>query len=114
MFRRPNNADRTAVDITTILYSGRSIDVASRGDSDSSAPEQQATKSLALSYSGTKPAVRRGQLGARRDAVGRERQPAPQGYFYRVVNVDDSTPGAGARTANAALGGPLEPSDRSL
>jgi hypothetical protein len=49
---------------------------------------------LTLSYSGTKPALRRG--GWVLDAtMGNDDsgKPTPQGIFYRVVNVDDSTPG---------------------
>ena len=103
LFRRANNANRTAADITTILYSGRSLDVASLETpyvgtvqfptvSPGVAPT---TKSLTLAYgSGPKPALRRGNWildATMTDASG---NPDPQGIFYRVVNVDDSTAGA--------------------
>jgi hypothetical protein len=93
LFRRSNNADRTAVDITTILYSGRSIDVASPVTAYAGFGAY-ASKLLTLSYSGAKPALRRG--GWVLDAtMGNDDsgKPTPQGIFYRVVNVDDSTPG---------------------
>jgi Tfp pilus assembly protein PilV len=102
MFRRANNADRTAVDITTILYSGRSIDVASLETAYAGtitfptvAPGvAPMTKSLTLAYSSQKPALRRGGWILDATLADANGLPDPQGIFYRVVNVDDSTPGA--------------------
>jgi len=102
MFRRSNNADRTAVDITTIMYSGRSIDVASQETAyagtiafpTATAGVTPMTKTVVLTYSNPKPAIRRGGWildATMADASG---HPEPQGIFYRVVNVDDSTPGS--------------------
>jgi Tfp pilus assembly protein PilV len=101
MFRRGNNADRTAVDISTILYSGRSIDVASTETayvgtvafSTVAAGVTPTTKALALSYSSPKPAIRRGGWILDATLSDSSGNPDIQGIFYRVVNVDDSTPG---------------------
>jgi Tfp pilus assembly protein PilV len=119
MFRRPSNADRTTVDITTIIYSGRSIDVPSAetaypgsGISVSAAVGTSLNpKQLTLNYTGlTKPAIRRGQwiLDATLwDWNGSNVILAPQGYFYRVVNVDDSTANQlGVELQTPLLGGP--------
>lgn len=115
LFRRANNADRTAVDITTILYSGRSLDVASQ-ETMYAGSGAYASKSLTLAYSSTKPAIRRGgwvldaTLG--NDDTGK---PAPQGIFYRVVNVDDSTAGQLAlELQTQLLGGPSGQNQRSI
>jgi Tfp pilus assembly protein PilV len=106
LYRRSNNADRTNVDISTIVYSGRSIDVASP-ETAYLGTGAALTKSLSLTYSGTKPAIRRGQWildATLSDANG---NPAPQGIFYRVVNVDDSTAGSlGLELQTPLLGGP--------
>jgi hypothetical protein len=108
MFRRNNNADRATVDISVIVYSGRSIDVASPETAYPAAGDP-GSKSLTLSYTGlTKPAIRRGQwvLDATLwDAAGTG--VAPQGYFYRAVNVDDSvTNQIGLELQTPLLGGP--------
>ncbi len=127
LFRRKNNADRTAVDITTILYSGRSLDVASpekmfpgTGTCVTSAAGTPANpKLLTLAYSTTKPAIRRGNwvldatLG--NDDTGK---PVPQGIFYRVVNVDDSVvtnpPSVTLELQTPLLGGPSATNARSI
>jgi hypothetical protein len=103
MFRRSNNADRTAVDISTILYSGRSLDIASQETPFAATVSfptptpgtTASTKQIAIAYTTTKPAIRRGGWildATMSDITGK--QPLPQGIFYRVVNVDDSTAGA--------------------
>jgi hypothetical protein len=124
MFRRAHNADRTAVDMTTILYSGRSIDVPSQETTypGNGVPASLAVatnrnpKELLISYgSSPKPAIRRGSwvLDAtlwNYDSNGKLTRPDPQGYFYRVVNVDDSVAGVLAlELQTPLLGGPLPP-----
>jgi len=127
MFRRAHNSDRTAIDVTTILYSGRSMEVASPEITypGSGVPASQAAsavrnaKELFLSYTNLpKPAIRRGSwvLDATLwdyDSSGKPTIAAPQGYFYRVVNVDDSTPGQLAlELQTPLLGGPLPQRNR--
>jgi hypothetical protein len=113
LFRRSNNADRTAVDITTILYSGRSIDVASQ-ETAYMGTGLTGTKSLTLTYTPSvqaKPAIRRGTWvldGTLWDSNALSGvNLMPQGIFYRVVNVDDSATGALAlELQTPLLGGP--------
>jgi Tfp pilus assembly protein PilV len=103
MFRRGNNADRQAAEISTILYSGRSLDVASPETAYTgtiafptvASGVTPTTKTLTLFYTAPKPAIRRGGwiLDATLVNVANN-VPDPQGIFYRVVNVDDSTPGS--------------------
>lgn len=108
LYRRNNNADRTTVDISVIVYSGRSIDVPAAETAYAGAGNP-GSKSLTLSYTGLpKPAVRRGQWvfdATLWDASGTVL--APQGYFYRVVNVDDSVANqVGLELQTPLLGGP--------
>ncbi|HEY1378160.1 MAG TPA: prepilin-type N-terminal cleavage/methylation domain-containing protein [Gemmataceae bacterium] len=102
LFRRRNNADRTNVDVSVVLYSGRSIDVPSLETAYPATAQFPAvnvgqtptTKRLTVTYgSGTKPAVRRGGWILDATLVDAGGGLAPQGIFYRVVNVDDSTTG---------------------
>jgi Tfp pilus assembly protein PilV len=99
LFRRPNNADRTNVDISTVVYSGRSIDVASPetallGTAVFPSPaivgKIATTKQVLLT---TRPNIRRGSwiLDATMTNAGGALD--PQGIFYRVVNIDDSVAG---------------------
>jgi hypothetical protein len=100
MFRRANNADRTAVDITTILYSGRSVDVASQETAYAALVQfppatspgvTPSTKTVTLFYApGSKPALRRGNWILDATLNDASMNLLPQGVFYRVVNVDDS------------------------
>jgi hypothetical protein len=95
LIRRPVNRDRKIVDLTTIVYNGRSVDVPTP-ETAYSAIGTTGTKSLVIDYTGQdKPAVRRG--GWVLDAtlgytVGNSPVVDPQGIFYRVVNVDDAVP----------------------
>jgi hypothetical protein len=108
MFRRPSNNDpknRGNVEMTVVVYSGRSVDVPS--------PEEQyvATAPTAATALGRyqlvinmndpqhltpvrkpKPAVRRGSWILDATIFNDNGMPQPQGYFYRVTNVDDSDP----------------------
>jgi hypothetical protein len=100
MFRRSHNSARTVVDISVLLYSGRSIDVASQETTyeghgtgmfvQSGTTVGGGPKSLTVYYTGTKPAIRRG--GWVLDATVGGTPDGPHGTFYRVVNVDDSQP----------------------
>jgi Tfp pilus assembly protein PilV len=112
MFRRSNNADRTAVDITTILYSGRSIDVPSLETAYLGAGAI-GNKGLTLYYNPstqTKPALRRGAWVLDATLWDANGNVAPQGIFYRVVNVDDSVTGQIAlELQTPLLGGPSQP-----
>ena len=115
LYRRSNNADRTAVDITTILYSGRSLDVASQ-ETPYLASGATGTKALTLVYtpgSQAKPAVRRGTWvldASLWDSNSTTAiNPLPQGIFYRVVNVDDSVSGnLVLELQTPLLGGPYQ------
>jgi hypothetical protein len=100
MFRRPHNSARSSVDITCILYSGRSIDVPSQEitypgqgySAQAAAGTGISPKQLLLDYTGLpKPAIRRGGWVLDASLWNTSGQPDPQGLFYRVVNVDDST-----------------------
>jgi hypothetical protein len=116
MFRRPHNSARTSVDITCILYSGRSIDVASpeitypgAGDSvQVAATKGTSPKQLTLDYTNLpKPAIRRGGWVLDATLWDDNGNPSPQGLFYRVVNIDDSTPNqVSLELQTPLLGGP--------
>jgi hypothetical protein len=100
LFRRQNNngVNRSTVEMTVVVYSGRSIDVGS--------PEEQymATglgRQLVVNLKDPqnsspvqkpKPAVRRGSWILDATIFNNNGLPQPQGYFYRVTNVDDSDP----------------------
>jgi hypothetical protein len=97
--RRPNNSVRTEVELTVIVYSGRPIDI--------STPERvlrcdfvQGSTSATIRFNAAtdKPALRRGQWILDSTMVtfapgGGNPTPTPHGFFYRVVDVDDSTAG---------------------
>lgn len=100
LFRRQNNVakNRSNVEMTVVVYSGRSVDVPS--------PEEQYLavgngRQLVINMNDPqhlspvrkpKPAVRRGSWVLDATIFNIDGTPQPQGYFYRVTNVDDSDP----------------------
>jgi hypothetical protein len=118
LVRRPVNRDRKVVDLTTIVYNGRSIDVPTP-ETAYPAIGTAGTKSLVVDYTGQdKPAVRRG--GWVLDAtlgytVNNSAVVDPQGIFYRVVNVDDAVPNhLTLELQTPLLGGPAPPIVRTM
>ncbi|MFO0809187.1 MAG: prepilin-type N-terminal cleavage/methylation domain-containing protein [Gemmataceae bacterium] len=100
MFRRNRNDmnNRRKIDATVIVYSGRSLDVASpetayvaTGANDS----RLITIAMKDGANGTqkRPAVRRGSWVLDATIFGGTGQIAPQGRFYRVVNVEEGVNG---------------------
>jgi hypothetical protein len=96
MVRRPNNLVARQIELTVVVYSGRSIDVPSSENAYLTPPATDAevvpaaggVTSIALDYTGRpKPALRRGWW-----VLDTTMTPIPQGYFYRVVDVNDDTP----------------------
>ncbi len=115
LLRRRNNADRTNVDVSVVVYSGRSIDVPS-AETAYQAAGVTGTKSLTLIYgtaaSPNKPALRRGQWVLDASLWDLAGNLAPQGIFYRVVNVDDSVANQLAlELQTPLLGGPFDPNN---
>ncbi len=116
LLRRRNNADRTNVDVSVVVYSGRSIDVPS-AETAYQAAGVTGTKSLVLNYGtaaspNNKPALRRGQWILDASLWDLAGNLAPQGIFYRVVNVDDSTANQMAlELQTPLLGGPFDPNN---
>jgi hypothetical protein len=110
LYRRPGGADRTLVDISVIVYSGRSIDVPSR-EVAYQGSGVTGSKTLALAYvAPDKPAVRRGQWILDATLWDANGGLDPQGRFYRVVNVDDTTAGTLVlELQTPLLGGPFDP-----
>jgi hypothetical protein len=89
LVRRQNNLVARQVDLTVVVYSGRSIDVASPETPYPATFDPTNPTSISLPYGGVvpKPALRRGWW------VFDATTFPPQGFFYRVVNVNDETPG---------------------
>lgn len=99
LFRRDASAARGSVNLTVLVYKGRSLDVPNREDAYAFVPDYfdenasvtgKQLKSGKLLYTTLKPAIRTGTwlLDATFDPTG------PQGFFYQVTAVDDSLPGA--------------------
>jgi hypothetical protein len=110
MLRRPKSGDPTVVDVSVVLYSGRSLSVLgetaySTGvDPATLAPTRGVRFDPSLKYVdvsfpvGQAPPVRRGSwiLDATVVIPTNPPQPDPHGFFYRVVEVTDlGTLGAG-------------------
>jgi hypothetical protein len=103
---RNDRASRFNVDVTIVVYSGRSIDVPANEENyygqplDSNGqPTFARTKMLRLLYGTPKPALRRGSWVLDATIFHADGSFSPQARFYRVVNVDDG-PQVGA---NASL-----------
>jgi hypothetical protein len=111
MYRRVRNKDnRNQVDVSIVVYSGRSLDVPT--------DEQQyyvvsqpnslisGSRSVRLAYNGTtvpKPEIRRGYWVLDSTMFDRNGVPFSQGRFYRVVNVEAGTPTTAADNLPTAI-----------
>jgi len=92
LFRRQNNKqkNRSNVEMTVVVYSGRSIDVPGSEEHFLTDPLND-LRNVTIDYSGrTKPAVRRGSWILDATIFSDSGEVDPQAYFYRVTNVDDS------------------------
>lgn len=117
LLRRPRNKDfRSEVDVSVIVYSGRSIDVPT-DEQQFYALSQPASlisgsRTVRLAYpAGNKPGLRRGQwvMDAtmfKYDTSSGQGLPFPQGRFYRVVNADDGLPTTSQDNIPLPIGSP--------
>lgn len=93
MFRRTRNKDfRFEVDVSVIVYSGRTFDVPTDERSYLGTTDWD-SRLVNLAYSGNRPSIKRGYWILDSTVFNSNGQPDPQARFYRVVNVDDATPG---------------------
>jgi type II secretory pathway pseudopilin PulG len=97
MYRRVRNKDnRNQVDVSIIVYSGRSLDVPTdeRQFYALSQPNSliSGSRSVRLAYTGAKPELKRGQWVMDGTMFDKNGVPFSQGRFYRVVNVEDGAP----------------------
>ncbi len=118
LVQRPNNSIREVVNVSVVVYSGRSIDVPSPESAYAAARVPMPglsppydPKRLQLAYTGAKPVIRRGGWILDATMTDSSGNLSPQGVFYRVVDVDDSTPNVldlelQSNLAGDALGGP--------
>jgi type II secretory pathway pseudopilin PulG len=107
----PNQASasdtlRTQVDVSIVVYSGRSLDVPTDELAFLGYPptggQLSGSRQVLLQYSGAKPALRRGSWVLDASVFDSAGNINPQGKFYRVVNVED-----GAGSLNIELQTPL-------
>jgi Tfp pilus assembly protein PilV len=100
MVRRVSPGDTGPLDLTVVVYAGRSAGQDASGNPIGETAYTNTTfgangnpNVVQINWTGqTKPAVRRGSwvLDARmQDTTGAAPKPAPQGYFYRVTSVTD-------------------------
>jgi hypothetical protein len=98
LFRRVRNfspSERKQVDLSVVVYSGRSIDVPTNENSFYGLSPQQPTsltgsRSLLLAYSGpNRPELRRGHWILDATIFDKSGSVFPQGRFYRVVGVEE-------------------------
>src|SRR5438876_5455314 len=101
LLRRPKFSDPTVVDVTVVVYSGRSS--TSLGETAFVAAFDPTSKFVDITYSGTKPSIRTGswildatmeyydiRVNPLVNPVGAPvNVPDPHGFFYRVVGVTD-------------------------
>jgi hypothetical protein len=99
LVRRLHNDDsnRARASVSVVVYSGRSVDVPSNeaaylGAIVQTSPGVYDLKQVTLTYA-SKPTVRRGGWVLDATLFDASGNVYPQGFFYRVVNVDDSVPG---------------------
>jgi len=90
MVRRLRDNDPRALEFSVVVYSGRSVGTLDSGSGLLPAGEQtlsgvlQGPKQVTLSYAGARPGLKKGGWIMQ----------APEGYFYRVVQLTDVGPGA--------------------
>src|SRR5262249_49721782 len=95
------NETRESVNVTVVVYSGRSIDVPSPESAFAAAQPVIASTTqpdptrLILTYTGNKPVLRKGGwvLDATMTTDNAGNSVPRDAIFYRAVNVDDSTAG---------------------
>src|SRR5262249_22824274 len=96
LLRRPRSTDRSVVDLTVVVYSGRSL---YRGSGESAYGDvgfDPSTNIVSVPYAGDKPAIRVGgwildaSLAIQEVPPGSGNfVPQPHGFFYRVVNITE-------------------------
>jgi len=105
LLRRPKANDSTVVDVTVVVYSGRSLTSLGEtpfvaginpytGNATNFVWFDPSSKFVDIAYSGTKPSIRTGSwiLDATMEYYNPAAQlnvPDPHGFFYRVVGVTD-------------------------
>ena len=103
MFQRVRNqSTRTQVNVHVVVYSGRSLDVAT-DEISYLGTGVSGSRQVQLQYTGTKPALRRGLWLLDASVFDQNGSINPQGRFYRVVNAEDG----GANVLNVELQTPL-------
>lgn len=104
MLRRPQINQPRQAELTIVVYSGRSVDTPfdENGDwAEKAYPNavfvQGSTEAVIDYGAGPRPKIRRGtwilDATMSRRLTNGQYQPEPHGYFYRVVDVNDETPG---------------------
>jgi type II secretory pathway pseudopilin PulG len=98
--RRPNNSVRYELDLSVIIYAARTLDVPTAEQVLQCNFDQGSTTATILLNGAPAPAFRRGQWVLDSTMVryapgGGGAVADPHGYFYRVVDVDDSQVAAG-------------------
>jgi type II secretory pathway pseudopilin PulG len=92
MFRRVRNKDtRTQVDVSVVVYSGRSLDVATDEKAYQGTVLDDRLVQLSYATAADKPALKRGQWLLDATIFDSAGAINPQAKFYRVVNVDDAS-----------------------
>ncbi|HXG09622.1 MAG TPA: prepilin-type N-terminal cleavage/methylation domain-containing protein [Gemmataceae bacterium] len=104
MMRRPRAMDTSWVEMAVVVYSGRPLQVIQPeptyiGTNTDPIIFNPNSKEVTVAYTGEKPPVRKGGwiLDATVTTLGPpgNRIAVPRGYFYRVVNVTDTTTASG-------------------
>lgn len=96
MLKRPSNNLVAAADLTLVVYSGRSIDGPSEELAFQQAVFVQGSTEAVITYTGAKPKIRKGTWILDATMVrpnGAVLVPEPHGNFYRIISVNDDTPG---------------------
>jgi hypothetical protein len=102
VYRRSDWTESRFVDVTVVVYSGRSLQFGAdltpagenaylTGPNPSNAAQGfvQGSNVVELQYGATRPNLRRGEWIMDAQMVDAQGNPKPHGYFYRVVNVTD-------------------------
>jgi hypothetical protein len=108
MYRRVRNKDnRNQVDVSIIVYSGRSLDVPTDEQQYYALSQPNSlisgSRSVRLAYTGVKPELKRGQWVMDGTLFDKNGVPFSQGRFYRVVNVEAGTPTTAADNLPTAI-----------